>query len=194
MGFEEILIIAGIAVLVIGPQRLPEYAEQLGKLVRNVRQMATGATETIREELGDEIADLDFSKFDPRQYDPRRIVREALLEDLVPATKPARAKTATKPPVKPTSAGGPTTKTTGVGKRASAATAAAATTATAAALTSTEDAPVEASADADAPVTDTPTTEDAAVESTTDATGEPALVGAAAVDGSDLPPFDDEAT
>lgn len=90
MNFEEILIIIGIALVVIGPQRLPEYAEQLAKLVKNVRKMATGATDTIREELGDEIADLDLSKFDPRQYDPRRIVREALLDDIIPATKPAR--------------------------------------------------------------------------------------------------------
>lgn len=107
MSAEEIGIIILLALIVIGPQRLPEYAEQLGKLVRNVRQMATGATQTIREELGDDIADLDLSKFDPRQYDPRRIVREALLEDIVPATKPARPKTPARP--KPVSAGGPTT-------------------------------------------------------------------------------------
>ena len=80
MNFDEILIIIGVALVVIGPQRLPEYAEQLGRLVRNLRTMATGATETIREELGDEIADLDLSKFDPRQYDPRRIIRDALID------------------------------------------------------------------------------------------------------------------
>ncbi|MFV0425888.1 MAG: twin-arginine translocase TatA/TatE family subunit [Beutenbergiaceae bacterium] len=89
MNFDEVVVIIVIALVVIGPHRLPQYAEQLGKLVRNVRSMATGATQNIREELGDDIADLDLTKFDPRQYDPRRIVREALLEDIVPATKPA---------------------------------------------------------------------------------------------------------
>lgn len=109
MGFEEAMLIAIIALVVIGPQRLPEYAEQLGKLVRNARQMATGATQTIREELGDDIADLDLTKFDPRQYDPRRIVREALLEDLVPSSKPATQATAAAATVKPRSPGGPDT-------------------------------------------------------------------------------------
>ena len=43
--------------------------------------MATGAKEQLREEVGDDIADMDWRKLDPRQYDPRRIIKEALLED-----------------------------------------------------------------------------------------------------------------
>ncbi len=46
-----------------------------------------GATSTLKDELGEDFEELQ--KFDPRQYDPRRIVREALLEDVVPATKRA---------------------------------------------------------------------------------------------------------
>ncbi|UFU05581.1 Sec-independent protein translocase TatB [Ruania halotolerans] len=86
-GFEEMAVVAILAVLLIGPERLPAYAEQLARLVRTLRDMARGATATIKEELGPEAADLDFSKLDPRQYDPRRIVRDALLDDVNP-TKP----------------------------------------------------------------------------------------------------------
>lgn len=88
----EFLVIALIAVLVIGPERLPKYAAQLGRLVRQARTMASGAREQVRAELGPEFDDVDWRKLDPRQYDPRRIVREALADDgpsVKPATRPA---------------------------------------------------------------------------------------------------------
>ncbi|MFI5084945.1 MAG: twin-arginine translocase TatA/TatE family subunit [Actinomycetales bacterium] len=81
----ELIIIAIVAVLVIGPTRLPEYAEKLRNLIREVRRMATGAKETIKEESGVDLDSVDWKKLDPRQYDPRRIIREALLDDDVPA-------------------------------------------------------------------------------------------------------------
>ena len=43
--------------------------------------MANGAKERLREEMGPDFDDVDWKKLDPRQYDPRRIIREALLED-----------------------------------------------------------------------------------------------------------------
>ena len=85
----EFLVIALIAVLVIGPERLPRYAAELGKMVKQARRMASGAREQVRAELGPEFDDVDWRKLDPRQYDPRRIVREALADD-DPPVKPAR--------------------------------------------------------------------------------------------------------
>lgn len=78
---EKLVIIAVIAVFLIGPNRLPKYAAMLGQWARNLRNMATNATEKMREELGPEFDDVDWRKLDPRQYDPRRIIRDALLED-----------------------------------------------------------------------------------------------------------------
>nr|WP_277351885.1 twin-arginine translocase TatA/TatE family subunit [Arthrobacter sp. SF27] len=75
------VILAVIAVMVLGPERLPEYAAQLGRLVKQLRRMAAGAKDQLREEVGDEIVDMDWRKLDPRQYDPRRIIKEALLDD-----------------------------------------------------------------------------------------------------------------
>lgn len=77
----EFLILAVLAVFVLGPDKLPVYAQQLARLVKEVRRMATGAKEQLREEVGDEIADLDWRKLDPRQYDPRKIIKDALLDD-----------------------------------------------------------------------------------------------------------------
>jgi sec-independent protein translocase protein TatB len=81
LSFEKVLIIAIIAAFLIGPQKLPQYAASLARLVRRVRQMADSAQERVREEMGPDFEDLDWRKMDPRQYDPRRIIREALLED-----------------------------------------------------------------------------------------------------------------
>ncbi len=76
----ELLVIAVLALLVIGPERLPQYAAQFGRLVREVRRMAVGARDQVRAELGPEFDDVDWQKLDPRQYDPRRIVKDALTD------------------------------------------------------------------------------------------------------------------
>jgi len=78
---DKFLVILVIAVFLLGPERIPHYAAQLGRLVRNIRDMADGAKERLREEMGPDFDDVDWKKLDPRQYDPRRIIREALLED-----------------------------------------------------------------------------------------------------------------
>lgn len=77
----EFLVLLIIGLLVIGPSRLPEYTQKLANIVKEVRRMASGAREQIKEEVGIDIDEVDWKKYDPRQYDPRRIIKEALLED-----------------------------------------------------------------------------------------------------------------
>ncbi len=89
----EFLVLALLAVIVIGPERLPAYARQLREWVIKGRTFVRQGKETLRAEVGE---DVDWSQLDPRQYDPRRIVREALME---PEPRPAAATTA--PPATP---------------------------------------------------------------------------------------------
>ena len=79
---SEFLVIILVAVIVVGPQRLPEYTRKLTQLVRQLRVFLDNARSQIAEEVGPEMADLDLSSLDPRQYDPRKIVRDALGEDI----------------------------------------------------------------------------------------------------------------
>jgi sec-independent protein translocase protein TatB len=81
---SEFIVLLVVAAVVLGPERLPQYAQQLARLVRELRRMAQGASAQMREELGPEYDDIDWRKLDPRQYDPRRIVREALSDSLDP--------------------------------------------------------------------------------------------------------------
>jgi sec-independent protein translocase protein TatB len=79
--FDKLVVIGIIALFVIGPQRLPVAAAKLAQLVKTVRNLTDTAKERVREEMGPDFDDVDWQKLDPRQYDPRRIIREALLDD-----------------------------------------------------------------------------------------------------------------
>ncbi|GAA2088246.1 MULTISPECIES: twin-arginine translocase TatA/TatE family subunit [Brevibacterium] len=79
-GFELVILVV-VALLVIGPKRLPEYAAKLRELVKDFRRMAEGAKDTVKKDFGPALDDYDWRQYDPRQYDPRRIVREALAEE-----------------------------------------------------------------------------------------------------------------
>ncbi|RWZ64712.1 Sec-independent protein translocase TatB [Labedella populi] len=78
---EKVLLIAVIAVLIVGPERLPLYASKFAQFIRWLRDLARGAQDRMREEMGPEFDEVDWKKLDPRQYDPRRIIKEALLDD-----------------------------------------------------------------------------------------------------------------
>jgi sec-independent protein translocase protein TatB len=81
---SEFIVLVAVAAVVLGPERLPEYAQSLARLVKELRRMAQGASTQVRNELGPEFDDIDWRKLDPRQYDPRRIVREALADTFDP--------------------------------------------------------------------------------------------------------------
>lgn len=76
----EFIILIVVALVVLGPERLPQYAAQLARLVREARGFAVKAREQVRSEMGEEFDQVDWQALDPRRYDPRRIVREALLD------------------------------------------------------------------------------------------------------------------
>ncbi len=74
----EIFLLLVLAVVILGPHRLPEYAAKLAAAVRSLRDLAEGAKSQIRQEMGPAFDEVDWAQLDPRQYDPRRIVRDAL--------------------------------------------------------------------------------------------------------------------
>jgi sec-independent protein translocase protein TatB len=76
----KLLVIAVLALFLLGPEKLPEYATKLARFVRAARSMLDDAKDRVREELGPDFDEEEWRKLDPRQYDPRRIIRDALLE------------------------------------------------------------------------------------------------------------------
>jgi sec-independent protein translocase protein TatB len=78
---EKLLLIGLVAALIIGPERLPRYAESLAQFTRRAREWVSTAKTRVKDEMGEDFDDVDWRTLDPRQYDPRRIIREALLDD-----------------------------------------------------------------------------------------------------------------
>ncbi|UFS59912.1 Sec-independent protein translocase family protein [Subtercola endophyticus] len=79
--FEKLIIVGVIAAFVIGPERLPLYASKLAAFVKQIRGFTNDAKSRMKEEMGPDFDEVEWKKLDPRQYDPRRIIRDALLED-----------------------------------------------------------------------------------------------------------------
>ena len=82
VGLPEMAVIAFVAVLVFGPDKLPEFARQAGQLVRKARTFANAARDELRAELGPEYADLEL-----RDLDPRTIVRKHIVEAMEEADR-----------------------------------------------------------------------------------------------------------
>jgi sec-independent protein translocase protein TatB len=83
---EKLLILGLIAIFVLGPDKLPYYAKQLANFIKSLKKMAEGAKGQLQSEIGEE---LDWKQLDPRKYDPRRIIREALAETDAPPSAAA---------------------------------------------------------------------------------------------------------
>lgn len=79
VGLPEFAVLAFVAVLVFGPDKLPELARQAGIMVRKARTLANNARDELRAELGPEYADLELKDLDPRTIVKRHLAE--VLED-----------------------------------------------------------------------------------------------------------------
>jgi sec-independent protein translocase protein TatB len=77
IGTGELLALAVLALLVLGPEKLPQYAAEAARFIRQVRKMANEARTEVTRELGPELEGLDL-----RDFNPRSLVRKHLLDPL----------------------------------------------------------------------------------------------------------------
>jgi sec-independent protein translocase protein TatB len=68
LGLGRMAVLLVVALLVFGPDRLPEIAAQLGRALRQVRTSLNGMQSEIRSSVGPEFADLDLASLNPRAY------------------------------------------------------------------------------------------------------------------------------
>ena len=73
----KLLVLAVIALVIFGPHELPKLMGQAGRALRDLRKIAEGAKNDLREGLGPEFAD-----FDIEDLNPKRFVQKHLLDDL----------------------------------------------------------------------------------------------------------------
>ena len=77
LSIPKLLILAVIALVIFGPNELPKIASQAGRALRDLRRIAEGAKNDLREGLGPE-----FSDFDIEDLNPKRFVQKHLFDDL----------------------------------------------------------------------------------------------------------------
>jgi sec-independent protein translocase protein TatB len=77
LSISKILILAVIALVIFGPNELPKVAAQAGRALRDLRRIAEGAKNDLRDGLGPEFAD-----FEIEDLHPKRFVQKHFLNDL----------------------------------------------------------------------------------------------------------------
>ena len=80
VGPLELLVIIVVAVFVFGPDKLPDFARQAGRLVRQIKTFSQAARDDIRAELGPEFAEFELTDLDPRKA-VRKFIDDAWDED-----------------------------------------------------------------------------------------------------------------
>lgn len=72
-GAGEILGLAILAVILVGPERLPNLAVDAAKIIKKIRAMANTATSELRENLGPGFEDLSPSDLRPKTFIKKHI-------------------------------------------------------------------------------------------------------------------------
>ena len=74
---SEFVILAVLAVIFFGPERIPEFSRMAARVVFYVRNIANAATSQLKEELGPEYKDLTVEDLNPKTF-----VKKHLLDDI----------------------------------------------------------------------------------------------------------------
>ena len=82
IGAGEVLGLAILGMLLVGPERLPKLAVQAAQLVKKMRGLATTATAELRENLGPGFEDLQ-----PKDLNPKTFLKKQV-SDLLDEEKP----------------------------------------------------------------------------------------------------------
>jgi len=84
IGPLELMVLAVVGLIVLGPDRIPDLARDAARMLRTLRDLATGARTQLREELGPEFADMDLRGLNPRTAIQRAILGDEDLRSLDP--------------------------------------------------------------------------------------------------------------
>jgi sec-independent protein translocase protein TatB len=77
LSIPKLLVLAVIALVIFGPNELPKIARQAGTALRDLRKIAEGAKNDLREGLGP-----DFADFEIEDLNPKRFMQKHLFDDL----------------------------------------------------------------------------------------------------------------
>ena len=82
IGAPEFLVLAVIAVILFGPERLPDLARKAARLVSFLRATANNAQQQLTRELGPEFQNLDFRDLNPRSFIQKNLLDNSVVADV----------------------------------------------------------------------------------------------------------------
>lgn len=68
IGGGEIIALAILGLILVGPERLPKLASDAALLVRRIQRLSHAATKELRENLGPGFEDLQPSDLNPKTF------------------------------------------------------------------------------------------------------------------------------
>lgn len=89
---SEIVLLLVLAIVLFGPEKLPELARKAARVLHYVRRIANDAQGRLREELGPEYADLNLADLNPKAFVAKHLGPDATaeLDDVAAELKGAR--------------------------------------------------------------------------------------------------------
>lgn len=72
-GAGEVIGLALLAMILLGPDKLPQFAVDAAKFVKKIRAFATTATNELKENLGPGFEDLQPSDLHPKTFIKKQI-------------------------------------------------------------------------------------------------------------------------
>ena len=78
-GAGELIGLAILAMVLVGPDKLPQFAVEAAKVVKKLRALATTATNELKENLGPGFEDLKPADLNPKTFVKKQI--ESVLEE-----------------------------------------------------------------------------------------------------------------
>ncbi|MFG3660983.1 Sec-independent protein translocase subunit TatB [Streptomyces sp. NPDC047706] len=111
IGPLEVVTLVVLAVIVVGPDKLPKLVSDAARVLRRVRQLSHSAQASIRDELPPELRDLDLQDLNPKTL-PKQLLNDESLSldnlgaDLEPDGNTSR-RAASKAPAKSATSAGP---------------------------------------------------------------------------------------
>jgi sec-independent protein translocase protein TatB len=76
LNFTKLLVLGVVALIIFGPERLPAFAAQAGRALREVRKLLDGARSELAENLGPEFSDFDIADLNPKTFVRKHLVDE----------------------------------------------------------------------------------------------------------------------
>lgn len=102
IGWPEFLVLAGLAVVIFGPDKLPKVAADAGRMVRRLRELADSARTDLTDAAGVDVRGIANDLRSVADLHPKRLLGSAVADladmtDLKAVATPVSPRTETSP-------------------------------------------------------------------------------------------------